>query len=238
MSNEALTWAFKQDLKTGAKFVLVALADYADENYSCYPSFDQIGDKTGMKNRAVSTHISYLTNEQFISKKRTRNSAGNLGRYRYKLHLHNLPLGEIPTCKKRQSLPAKSAGHNPQLNPQVKDIGKPISKKPRAKPMKFLSDDWRPSPNPNTQTYTRQAKLSHDELEREIEKFKNHYTAKQIKSADFGRQWSTWLINAEQWKSERGNKQSSTERIASIGERRRQIRAGVIAASQSNGLGG
>jgi hypothetical protein len=39
MSNEALTWAFKQEISCAeGKFALVALADYADDEWSCYPA--------------------------------------------------------------------------------------------------------------------------------------------------------------------------------------------------------
>ena len=119
MSNEALTWAFKQTIKSGPKFVLVALADYADECNSCYPNFEQISAKTSIAIRSISRHVEDLEKQGFLTTERTRNSTGNLGRYRYSLHLPIWQVGSIPTCQNRQSLPAKLAGHNPQDKPSI-----------------------------------------------------------------------------------------------------------------------
>lgn len=47
MSNEAITWAFKQELPMTDKFVLVALADYADDEGMCYPSHKKTAKRTG-----------------------------------------------------------------------------------------------------------------------------------------------------------------------------------------------
>lgn len=53
MSNEAITWAFKQDLPMNEKFVLVALADYADENFTCYPSYAKTAERVNCHRTTV-----------------------------------------------------------------------------------------------------------------------------------------------------------------------------------------
>lgn len=62
MSNEALTWAFRQtEVKPGPRFVLVVLADMADERHSCFPSVATIASRTGYSERAVKSHLLALT---------------------------------------------------------------------------------------------------------------------------------------------------------------------------------
>jgi len=85
MSNEALTWAFAHQIKSGPKFVLVALADYADEEHSCYPSIDKLRQKTGIAKKTISTHLNTLEKLGFFTRERRRYQDGNLGSYRFTL---------------------------------------------------------------------------------------------------------------------------------------------------------
>ena len=85
MSNEALTWAFSHQIKSGPKFVLVALADYADEEHSCYPSIEKLHQKTGIAKKTISTHLSALDKLGFFTRERRRYNDGNLGSYRFTL---------------------------------------------------------------------------------------------------------------------------------------------------------
>lgn len=87
MSNEALNWAFNLKMKPGPKFVLVALSDYADEEHGCYPSYNKLSKKTGIKKKTIANHIALLTKYGLIEKERQRYDDGNLGGYRFTLHL-------------------------------------------------------------------------------------------------------------------------------------------------------
>lgn len=61
MSNEALTWAAKR--KTGSapnNFVLFVLANYADQDWSCYPSVASIVEVTELSERTVRRAIAEL----------------------------------------------------------------------------------------------------------------------------------------------------------------------------------
>lgn len=60
MSNRASAWAWVQDVKSGPKFVLVALADRADEEGECFPSVNWLCDKTGFSKSAVKENIARL----------------------------------------------------------------------------------------------------------------------------------------------------------------------------------
>lgn len=67
MSNEAFTWAFKQDLPMTQKFVLVALADFADENGECSPSYDGLARQVGASARTVQRAIASLIASGYIT---------------------------------------------------------------------------------------------------------------------------------------------------------------------------
>jgi DNA-binding MarR family transcriptional regulator len=84
MSNKAITWAYAQkDLKAGPKFVLVTLADMADQEHSCYPGVDTLADLTGFGATAVRGHIDALIARGLIETERRhkRNGARTSDRY-------------------------------------------------------------------------------------------------------------------------------------------------------------
>ena len=61
MSIEALTWAFKQPIKpSGAKFVLVALANMANERGEAYPSTAYLTDVTQQDRKSVIAYLDQL----------------------------------------------------------------------------------------------------------------------------------------------------------------------------------
>ena len=86
MSIQALNWAFNMQIKPGPRFVLVVLANYADANQSCYPTYDLIAKKTGIAERTIGQHLAYLEDVKLISRARQRYPDGNFGNYRYTLH--------------------------------------------------------------------------------------------------------------------------------------------------------
>lgn len=88
MSNEALTWAFSREgIKAGPKFVLVSLADYADEAGSCYPSVPKISRRTGYSQSAVRVHLDTLIANDLMHEERRHRSDGSRSSNRYILHL-------------------------------------------------------------------------------------------------------------------------------------------------------
>lgn len=102
MSIEALNWAFKLQLKSGPNFVLVALANYADENGECYPTYKKIHEMTGISERSIGEHLVYLESIGLVERKRQRYDDGNLGGYRFTLHTRN-PLVIEPHAKSRKT---------------------------------------------------------------------------------------------------------------------------------------
>ena len=70
MSVGALDWAFKAQIKNpGAKFVLIALANYANSEGLCYPSKAHISKMTGISERTIIDHLKFLEEGGFLERR-------------------------------------------------------------------------------------------------------------------------------------------------------------------------
>lgn len=79
MSIQALSWSLKQKCDTPTtKLVLVILANYSDENNSCYPSEKHLASIVGVSDRTIRRCLSYLQNNNLI---RIQNRLGTSNRY-------------------------------------------------------------------------------------------------------------------------------------------------------------
>lgn len=88
MSNRALTWAFSAKLPTTQKFVLVVLADMADERNSCFPSQRHIAAKVGASERTVRGALHALEDGGWVRRER-RDTRGIRATDRYFLPVDN-----------------------------------------------------------------------------------------------------------------------------------------------------
>ena len=66
MSHAATTWAFAQKIESSTKFVLVALADYANKKWLAWPSVAALEEKTCLKRRAILYALADLKKAGFI----------------------------------------------------------------------------------------------------------------------------------------------------------------------------
>lgn len=124
MSVQAITWAYEQvELEGVPRFVLVTLANRADEDWSCYPSVAILQRDTGYKDRAIRNALEMLETNGYLTRQRQRNPDGSLGRYRFYLQRHRMPLGVLAavnaggrkTAKKPEQIhrPAPDAARKP-----------------------------------------------------------------------------------------------------------------------------
>ena len=60
MSNKLLTWAWEVPLRSAQKVILVALADYANDQGQCWPSINQLVKRCGLCRASVITNLSDL----------------------------------------------------------------------------------------------------------------------------------------------------------------------------------
>lgn len=82
-----MTWAWEQELRTGPKFVLVALADHSDGAGVCWPGHELIAEKCGLSRQTVVEHIGLLEAKGLLRAERTRSERGREGKTRYYLRL-------------------------------------------------------------------------------------------------------------------------------------------------------
>jgi DNA-binding transcriptional ArsR family regulator len=85
MSVQALSWAFKQPIEHGPKFVLVALANYASEDGECWPSQATIARMTGMDPRTVRRHLADLEQGGYLVRSERKNPDGGRATDIYRL---------------------------------------------------------------------------------------------------------------------------------------------------------
>ena len=70
MSNRALTWAFGQPgISPGEKLVLLALADYADDDNHAWPRQATLVEKTNFSETSVRKHLASLTARGLIARR-------------------------------------------------------------------------------------------------------------------------------------------------------------------------
>lgn len=128
MSLNAIKWAWQQDsqnLTLVEKFVLIALADEADQyGGNCYPSIEYLAQKIKSSKRTVSRAIVSLEAQKLIHVRRSGvYGRGNGNRYHLPLSVDNYqtkgdtqsPLTEIKGAQRVTESPIKgdTVAHNP-----------------------------------------------------------------------------------------------------------------------------
>lgn len=126
MSYKATAWAYELELPSPRKFVLVALADFADENGTCFPSQHRLMRMTGLGERAVRNSLRALEDEGLIMSV-ARYEDGRRIPNRYRLSMLPIPAPRAGSVPARQTeptgtsvpnLPAPRAGEEPPVNHQ------------------------------------------------------------------------------------------------------------------------
>ncbi len=76
MSIQALSAAMKVDLPTTRKFVLLALANYVDQDWRCWPSQRTLAKDTGLGERSVREHLRVLEADGYITRDHRQRETG------------------------------------------------------------------------------------------------------------------------------------------------------------------
>lgn len=128
MSVFATSWAYRQQLESGPKFVLVALADFADGDFVCFPGQKRLATMTGMGERTVRRHLLRLEEMGAIERVERRRADGTRTSDLYRLsapddaQLQPARLaGSGGSINRPDSThqPANLAGHEPSVEPSV-----------------------------------------------------------------------------------------------------------------------
>jgi hypothetical protein len=146
MSLEAMTWAFKQALAPAAKVVLLALADYADDEWRAWPSMKTMADKTSLSERAVRNNIRGLEDVGLISTEVRSRTNGSQTSNEYTLH--GMPTPPAPSAG------APSPGATPPEPPSNPQENTPPS--PSSEDLWF-EDAWRAWPRKDGKKAARKA---------------------------------------------------------------------------------
>jgi DNA-binding MarR family transcriptional regulator len=77
VSYETVGWAWRQEgLPSGEKVLLVALAEFADESWSCYPGQARLSAMTGLSPRAVRDNLTRLEDRGLITRQHRHATEG------------------------------------------------------------------------------------------------------------------------------------------------------------------
>lgn len=103
MSVEAITWAFKVRTKSGLKLLLLALADYANENNFVWPSLAALEEKTCQDRKTIISSLQKLEELGFLVD--TGERTGRTGQIKvYRLNTKNsTENGTVKASQKRNS---------------------------------------------------------------------------------------------------------------------------------------
>lgn len=124
MSFEALDWAWRQPLKQGPKLVLLALADYANDDGVCWPGFDALVEKTSMSRSAVIEAIKALTEAGLVAVEKRADANGYRASNRYHLNTANVRNPDLGHAKVQDSDSGESKVRNPNVrNPDSGTAG-------------------------------------------------------------------------------------------------------------------
>ena len=116
MSARALNWAYEQKPATAAqKLVLIALADRADQDGTCWPSLNWLASMcTPVGVRSVRRAIDRLTEARLIVKTKRRrilNAAGHsvLGPWEYRLQIPHPVVATVASTEGQYTLPVPAS---------------------------------------------------------------------------------------------------------------------------------
>lgn len=142
MSYRATHWAWEAELPTLQKFVLVALADMADEEDSCFPGRKRIAAMVGSSVRSVSRALGELEAAGFIIREQRRAADGYRTSDRYWLQVrveHNVP--NRPVVDSQVPTVQTSGANLSNLRGQIGKAIEPPDESPEEPPV-ALDADW------------------------------------------------------------------------------------------------
>ena len=185
MSVEAIAWASKQRTGSpGAKLVLIALANYANDRCECWPSQATLAEWTEQSDRTIRTHLAGLESMGLIHRQ-AREVAGSFTSDLITLNLAQrqiLPAEKISDGKKQQ-IPAEKFSGKPSKELSVKsDRGS------------RLPDDFQPG-----EQHQQLADELQVNLATEFASFTDYHRSKGSVFKDWNAALRTWLRNARRF---------------------------------------
>ena len=134
MSVKAMAWAWEQDVPMSTKGVLLALADHADADGTCWPGVKGIAEKCRLSPRTVRYHLKVLRRMSLVIAEERRRDDGTQTSNIYHLPVNILPptlqsLSPYPDNLDRGRVQSLSP-HEPSLEPSKELSSHPYSDDP------------------------------------------------------------------------------------------------------------
>ncbi len=203
MSIALMTLAWKSDLPTGPKMVLLSLCDNANDQGECYPSIPMVAQRCSMSVRAVYTHLDRLERLGALSRKNRagRSTIYTLDPCRFCTPAESAPLQNLhPTPAESAPITVNEPSVESSLNrvggvfdPSVEVLtsASAAAEKPKPKRATALPDCFEPD-----DTAVGLASQLGVDLAGELAAFADHHLAKGSTYRDWQAALRTWLRNA------------------------------------------
>lgn len=134
MSVEAIKWAMDAPVPSSTHFaVLVVLANFADEEGTCWPSQATISARSKCSPRTVRRTLTELEDGGFISRIEQRRQNGSFTTDRFRLHVRELP-NAVSASPKKQPSAKMTSGQNGHRQPAAKLTSGQIDQRPKSTP--------------------------------------------------------------------------------------------------------
>ncbi|AKR78424.2 MULTISPECIES: helix-turn-helix domain-containing protein [Edwardsiella] len=212
------------------KLVLIKLADNANDNGECWPSYQHIADHCECSKSAVRTHIEALIGMGVLVKE---NRIGNNNGKGNKSNVYYLNLNTPMSAESTPPVPSKSiapmsskstamsSGDTPcaatwqtpvpsddtrtyQLEPVIEPIGEKQTSDRKIKRATQLPDDFKPS-----DSHRAMASEFGVDIDLELAQFCDYHLAKGTTFKSWPAAFNTWLRNAKKFAGNRGQRSKS-----------------------------
>jgi len=213
VSYKATNWAWELGLKMPEKFVLVALADMADEKQSCYPGQATLSRMTGASESTVRRALNRLEDGGLLVREERRTNGGYRTSDRYVLQVgatldnyrSDCPVGAQPTGHADQ--PHRS--HRPTSPVTVTGTYKeePLENHQSESPVllspdesvdgTLIPDGWRPN-----QGHIDKAAALHLDVRAEYQRFREHAARKHRRLKNWNAGFTNWLRKQAEFRQE------------------------------------
>lgn len=193
------------------KLVLIKLADNANDNGECWPSYQHIADHCECSKSAVKEHISALIKLGLMTKENrlgVNNGKGNASNV-YRLHLTSTPVSSESTppvppktsggSSESTTVPSESTPPVPPAGTRTSHSFEPVKEPLESKKKSTVMPEGF-SPSEAHQKMANEYGIS---LQEEFEKFTDHHLSKNSKFVDWSRALNTWLRNARSFQKHR-----------------------------------
>lgn len=185
--------------KQAERFVLLALADYANDQGECWPAVSSLAMRTCMSVRGVQTILRRLEADGWL--------AIEVGGGRKNCNMYRIKTPQLD-AETPQLTALNPAGAAPEPLRTLKEpLREPLREEPPLDPPERkrravqLPEDWVPNDRNIQDAILRN--FTGQEIDHEADQFKNHHIAKGSRYVDWDAAWRTWLGNARKFSDRR-----------------------------------